>query len=130
MIQTRELLGYYDATELSLLTGKPSRPVTLLVFTDKIMVVKRKNANIKGKDYLDKIEEKVKSTMSSSMLQKAKEAYNGFPFEFKGWADIRAVELFQGLKGIVYYDYFHITPILVIRKRPSVRMVLITHRFF
>jgi ribosomal 30S subunit maturation factor RimM len=105
LIQTRQLLGYYDATELSLLTGKSNRPVTILVFTDKIMIVKRKNSNLKGRDYLENIEEQVKSTMSSSMLQKAKEAYNGLPLEFKGWADIRAVELFQGLKGIVYYHF-------------------------
>ncbi|KAK4514640.1 uncharacterized protein ATC70_002241 [Mucor velutinosus] len=98
LIQTRQLLGYFDATELSLQSGKCNRPVTLLVFTDKIMVVKRKNYNLQGKDYLEKIEEKVKDTHSSSMLQKAKEAYNGLPLEFKGWADIRSVEIFDGLK--------------------------------
>lgn len=100
------MLGYYDATELSLLTGKPNRPVTIFVFTDKIMIVKRKNSNLKSKEYLDSTEEKVKpTTISSNMLQKAKEAYNA-QLEFKGWADIKAVELFQGLKGIVYYLYF------------------------
>ncbi|KAI8988166.1 hypothetical protein BDF20DRAFT_833040 [Mycotypha africana] len=98
LIQSRQLLGYYDATELSLLSGKSTRPVTILIFSDKIMVVKRKNYNLQGKDYLDKIEEKVKNTASSSMLQKAKEVYNGLPFEFKGWADIRAIEFFNGLK--------------------------------
>ncbi|KAL7315861.1 hypothetical protein PS15m_005029 [Mucor circinelloides] len=98
LIQTRQLLGYFDATELSLQSGKSNRPVTLLVFTDKIMVVKRKNYNLQGKDYLEKVEEKVKDTNSSSMLQKAKEAYNGLPLEFKGWADIRSVEIFDGLK--------------------------------
>lgn len=103
MIQTRQLLGYFDATELSLQSGKSNRPVTLLVFTDKIMVVKRKNYNLQGKDYLEKIEEKVKDTNSSSMLQKAKEAYNGLPLEFKGWADIRSVEIFDGLKGILFF---------------------------
>ncbi|KAL9554935.1 hypothetical protein MBANPS3_002592 [Mucor bainieri] len=98
LIQTRQLLGYFDATELSLQSGKSNRPVTLLVFTDKIMVVKRKNYSLQGKDYLEKIEDKVKDTHASSMLQKAKEAYNGLPLEFKGWADIRSVELFDGLK--------------------------------
>ncbi|GAN02636.1 hypothetical protein MAM1_0025d02081 [Mucor ambiguus] len=98
LIQTRQLLGYFDATELSLQSGKSNRPVTLLVFTDKIMVVKRKNYNMQGKDYLEKIEEKVKDTHTSSMLQKAKEAYNGLPLEFKGWADMRSVEIFDGLK--------------------------------
>jgi hypothetical protein len=110
LIQTRQLLGYFDATELSLQTGKLNRPVTLLIFTDKIMVVKRKNHSLQGKDYLEKIEEKVKDTSSSSMLQKAKEAYNGLPLEFKGWADIRSVEIFDGLKGNAfhYYYFFHI----------------------
>ncbi|KAF1802732.1 hypothetical protein FB192DRAFT_1280776 [Mucor lusitanicus] len=98
LIQTRQLLGYFDATELSLQSGKCNRPVTLLVFTDKIMVVKRKNYSLQGKDYLEKMEDKVKDTHSSSMLQKAKEAYNGLPLEFKGWADIRSVEIFDGLK--------------------------------
>ncbi|CEP19548.1 hypothetical protein [Parasitella parasitica] len=98
LIQTRQLLGYFDATELSLQSGKSNRPVTLLVFTDKLMVVKRKNYNLQGKDYLEKIEEKVKDPSSSSMLQKAKEVYNGLPLEFKGWTDIRSVEFFEGLK--------------------------------
>ncbi|KAI7902738.1 uncharacterized protein BX663DRAFT_510319 [Cokeromyces recurvatus] len=97
LIQTRQLLGYFDVTELSLLSGKPSRPVTILVFTDKLMVVKRKNYNIQGKDYLENIEEQIKNTATSTMLQKAKEAYHGLPFEFKGWVDIRAVEIFDGL---------------------------------
>ncbi|KAI8348456.1 RhoGEF domain-containing protein [Choanephora cucurbitarum] len=98
LIQTRQLLGYFDATELSLLSGKSNRPVTILVFTDKLMVVKRKSYSLQGKDMLDNIEEKVKNTMSTSMLQKAKEAYTGLPFEFKGWVDIKAVEFFHGLK--------------------------------
>ncbi|RCI04233.1 hypothetical protein CU098_012109 [Rhizopus stolonifer] len=98
LIQTRQLLGYFDATELSLLSGKSNRPVTILVFTDKLMVVKRKNYNLQGKDVLHKIEEKVKNTTTTSMLQKAKEAYTGLPLEFKGWVDIKAVEMFHGLK--------------------------------
>lgn len=81
--------------------------MTLLVFTDKIMVVKRKNYNLQGKDYLEKVEEKVKDTNSSSMLQKAKEAYNGLPLEFKGWADIRSVEIFDGLKGIFFFTLYN-----------------------
>jgi hypothetical protein len=74
--------------------------VTLLVFTDKIMIVKRKNYNLQSKDYLENIEEKVKVGSSNTILQKAKEVYNGLPFEFKGWVDIQSVELFHGLKGI------------------------------
>ncbi|KAI9485714.1 MAG: hypothetical protein EXX96DRAFT_476421 [Benjaminiella poitrasii] len=97
LIQTRQLLNYFDATELSLQTGKPSRPVTILVFTDKVMVVKRKNYSVQGKEYLENVEEHVKNTATSSMLQKAKEAYNGLPLEFKGWADISSVEIFDGL---------------------------------
>lgn len=99
MIQTRKLLGYFDASELSLVTGKTHRPVTILVFTDKIMVVKRKNYNLQSKDYLENIEERVKVGSSNTILQKAKEVYNGLPLEFKGWADIHTVEVFNGLKG-------------------------------
>ncbi|CAO3654956.1 unnamed protein product [Mucor hiemalis] len=98
LIQTRKLLGYFDASELSLLTGKTHRPVTILVFTDKIMVVKRKNYNLQSKDYLENIEERVKVGSSNTILQKAKEVYNGLPLEFKGWADIHTVEVFNGLK--------------------------------
>lgn len=99
MIQNRKLLGYFDASELSLLTGKTSRPVTLLVFTDKIMVVKRKNYNLQSKEYLENIEEKVKIGSTNTILQKAKDVYTGLPLEFKGWVDIRSVEIFNGLKG-------------------------------
>lgn len=98
LIQTRKLLGYFDASELSLVTGKTHRPVTILVFTDKIMVVKRKNYNLQSKDYLENIEERVKVGSSNTILQKAKEVYNGLPLEFKGWADIHTVEVFNGLK--------------------------------
>ncbi|KAI7888570.1 uncharacterized protein EV154DRAFT_307578 [Mucor mucedo] len=99
LIQTRKLLGYFDASELSLLTGKTSRPVTLLVFTDKIMVVKRKNFNLQSKEYLENIEEKVKVGSTNTILQKAKDVYTGLPLEFKGWVDIRSVEIFNGLKA-------------------------------
>ncbi|GAA5807002.1 hypothetical protein MFLAVUS_000351 [Mucor flavus] len=98
LIQTRKLLAYYDASELSLLSGKTNRPVTILVFTDKIMIVKRKNNGLQSKEYLENIEEKVKVGSTNTLLQKAKEAYNGLPFEFKGWVDINHVELFNGLK--------------------------------
>jgi hypothetical protein len=66
------------------------------------MVVKRKNYNLQSKDYLENIEEKVNvgSTNSNTLLQKAKEVYNGLPLEFKGWADINTVEIFNGLKGM------------------------------
>lgn len=63
------------------------------------MIVKRKNNGLQSKEYLENIEEKVKVGSTNTLLQKAKEAYNGLPFEFKGWVDINHVELFNGLKG-------------------------------
>lgn len=63
------------------------------------MIVKRKNYNLQSKDYLENIEEKINLNSTTSILQKAKEVYNGLPFEFKGWVDIQSVEFFHGLKG-------------------------------
>lgn len=57
-----------------------------MIFSDKIVVVKRKNYSLQGQVYCENIEEKAKKT-------------NDQPFEFKGWANIWCVELFNGLKG-------------------------------
>lgn len=91
-----------------MLTGKSNRPVTILVFNDKLMVVKRKNYNLQGKDILENIEDKPIDKLSNNVFQKAKEAYNGSAFEFKGWVDIRTVELFQGLKGNFHIVQAHL----------------------
>ncbi|KAG1473711.1 hypothetical protein G6F56_000796 [Rhizopus delemar] len=81
----RQLLGHFDATELLISSGKIQRPVTIMIFSDKIVVVKRKNYSLQGQVYCENIEEKAKKT-------------NDQPFEFKGWANIWCVELFNGLK--------------------------------
>ncbi|CAO3698046.1 unnamed protein product [Rhizopus stolonifer] len=81
----RQLLGHFDATELLISSGKIQRPVTIMIFSDKIVVVKRKNYSLQGQMYCENIEEKAKKT-------------NDQPFEFKGWANIWCVELFNGLK--------------------------------
>ncbi|KAG1049842.1 hypothetical protein G6F43_007856 [Rhizopus delemar] len=81
----RQLLGHFDATELLISSGKVTRPVTILVFSDKIVVVKRKSYSIQGSLYCENIEEKAKKNSDQ-------------PFEFKGWADIGCVELFHGLR--------------------------------
>lgn len=66
------------------------------------MIVKRKNSSLQSREALknieDNTEDNVKSGSSTNLLKKAK-AYNSLPFEFKGWVDIKYVELFQGLKG-------------------------------
>lgn len=69
------------------------------------MVVKRKNYNLQGKDILENIDDKPIDKISNNVFQKAKDAYNGSAFEFKGWVDIRQVEIFNGLKG---NNIFHI----------------------
>ncbi|KAI9279568.1 hypothetical protein BY458DRAFT_532063 [Sporodiniella umbellata] len=81
----RQLLGHFDATELLVSSGKAQRPVTILVFSDKLVIVKRKSYSLQGHAYCENIEEKAKKT-------------NDQPFEFKGWANIWSVELFNGLK--------------------------------
>lgn len=73
-------------------SGKVTRPVTILVFSDKIVVVKRKSYSIQGSLYCENIEEKAKKNSDQ-------------PFEFKGWADIGCVELFHGLKGKLIEPY-------------------------
>ncbi|CEG66104.1 hypothetical protein RMATCC62417_02745 [Rhizopus microsporus] len=83
----RQLLGHFDATELFISSGKVNRAVTILVFSDKIVVVKRKSHSIQGDDYFRNIEENINTEKPVSQ-----------PFEFKGWADIRSIELFNGLK--------------------------------
>ncbi|KAI8992507.1 hypothetical protein BDB01DRAFT_778677 [Pilobolus umbonatus] len=98
-IGKRQLLGYFDVTELAISTGKTKRPMTLLIFNDKIVLVKRKGFNVVGDKYFEKIEE---VTSNNSFIKKTKEMCVGAPLEFKGWVDINSVELFHGLKDCPY----------------------------
>lgn len=69
--------------------------MTILVFSDKIVVVKRKSYSIQGSLYCENIEEKAKKNSDQ-------------PFEFKGWADIGCVELFHGLRGKLQSHMFRL----------------------
>jgi hypothetical protein len=46
----RQLVGYLDTVEVDLQTLKPVQPVTLFLFSDKIMVVKRPSYELDGLD--------------------------------------------------------------------------------
>ncbi|KAI8878092.1 hypothetical protein K501DRAFT_305251 [Backusella circina FSU 941] len=94
----RKLLGYFDCTEMSMSSGRNHRAVTLLVFTDKLMVVKRKNYELSSRECFEKFKQKINNETSPNPLKKIVDLCSGTSLEFKGWVDIKATEVFDGLK--------------------------------
>ncbi|CEI88540.1 hypothetical protein RMCBS344292_02924 [Rhizopus microsporus] len=82
-------LSKQDAWKVHQQTRKNNRAYSNFVINtkNKIVVVKRKSHSIQGDDYFRNIEENINTEKPVSQ-----------PFEFKGWADIRSIELFNGLK--------------------------------
>lgn len=97
--QSRRLIHHVDATELDIMTRKPLRPVTILVFTDKVLVASRPSYFVSGSD-LCGIDNDVTSPNGSTASFLAKKAEKTLKkdrsLKFKGWSDIDQVELFNG----------------------------------
>ncbi|KAG2186736.1 hypothetical protein INT44_002962 [Umbelopsis vinacea] len=97
--QSRRLIHHVDATELDIMTRKPLRPVTILVFTDKVLVASRPSYFVSGSD-LCGIDNDITSPNGSTASFLAKKAEKTLKrdrsLKFKGWSDIDQVELFNG----------------------------------
>ncbi|KAG2232911.1 hypothetical protein INT48_006165 [Thamnidium elegans] len=94
--QKRSLVAHLDATEIHRVTNKPTRAVSLFLFTDKILVASRSCIDAKEID-LEELLDNTATTTSTSLFNKNEKA-----LKFKGWADIESIELFDGISDSTF----------------------------
>lgn len=107
--QNRHLIRHIDATELDIISRKPLRPVTIFLFTDKIMVVRRPAYNVNGFELCGLVNgpEVIMRTRSSSTSglesflpkrsdKSKRNSAQEKRLKFKGWIGLEDVELLDG----------------------------------
>ncbi|GAA5795701.1 hypothetical protein HPULCUR_001063 [Helicostylum pulchrum] len=97
--QKRSLVAHLDATEIHRVTNKPTRAVSLFLFTDKILVASRSSIDAKEIDLEELLDNTTTTTSSTStsLFNKNEKA-----LKFKGWADIESIELFDGISDTTF----------------------------
>ncbi|KAI9322141.1 Dbl homology domain-containing protein [Dichotomocladium elegans] len=91
--QHRTPIAFMDASELHRETSKPKRPVTIVLFSDKILVAERPNYHSHGIDLLDPVDTSLDGFFSRNLSKDPN-------LKFRGWADIEQVQFFKGAPGI------------------------------
>ncbi|KAI8391325.1 uncharacterized protein BYT42DRAFT_556500 [Radiomyces spectabilis] len=95
--QQRSLICHLDATELDALTYKPISPVTLFLFTDKLMVVRRPTYAADGMELCGLDHERDKSGMVSLLVRKSESNRRiDRKLKFKGWVSLNDIEIHDG----------------------------------
>ncbi|KAH8555673.1 hypothetical protein BGW37DRAFT_478148 [Umbelopsis sp. PMI_123] len=107
--QNRRLIRHIDATELDIVSRKPLRPVTIFLFTDKVMIVRRPAYNVNGFELCGLVNspEVVMRTRSSSTSglesflpkrndKSKRSSTQEKRLKFKGWVSLDDVELLDG----------------------------------
>ncbi|CAO3676840.1 unnamed protein product [Rhizopus stolonifer] len=89
--QNRSFIAHLDALEIHSATNKPTRAVTLFLFTDKILIASRSSLDSKELDIKELLNTSTPTFFSK--LASKKES----TLRFKGWADIESIELFDGV---------------------------------
>ncbi|KAI9315288.1 hypothetical protein BX666DRAFT_2028858 [Dichotomocladium elegans] len=99
--QQRSLICHLDAVEHDLSTGKPTCPVTLFLFTDKLLVARRPSYAADGLELCGLDQEKDKSGMLSLLVRKADltKRYDR-KLKFRGWMGLNDLEIHDGIEGI------------------------------
>ncbi|KAI7875252.1 uncharacterized protein EV154DRAFT_472779 [Mucor mucedo] len=92
--QKRSLIAHLDATEIHRVTNKPTRAVSLFLFTDKILVASKSCIDAK-EIILDELLTSPSSTSTFSFPNTSSKNEKGL--KFKGWADIESMSLVNGL---------------------------------
>lgn len=95
------MVAHLDATEIHRVTNKPTRAVSLFLFTDKILVASRSSIDAKEID-LDELLDPTHvvtptSSNSTSLLFSTKKIEKSHGLKFKGWADIESIDMFDGV---------------------------------
>ncbi|GAB5589182.1 hypothetical protein Unana1_04082 [Umbelopsis nana] len=132
--QNRSLIRHIDATELDIISRKPLRPVTIFLFTDKVMVVRRPSYNVNGFELCGLVNgpEFIMRTRSSSTSglesflnkrgDKARRAsIQEKRLKFKGWISLEDAELLDGSGDILpsFMLQVNAAPISASRKQPA-----------
>ncbi|KAG2196678.1 hypothetical protein INT46_002638, partial [Mucor plumbeus] len=89
----RRLVGYLDTIELDPVTLKPLQPVTLFLFSDKIMVVKRPSYEVDGLD-LCGLDQRMYEGSERKDFCIRKEAITG-KMKFIGWASVNDIDIYD-----------------------------------
>ncbi|KAI8878171.1 Dbl homology domain-containing protein, partial [Backusella circina FSU 941] len=92
----RRFVSYIDATEIDVQTSKPIQYVTLFLFSDKVMLVRRPASDVDGLD-LCGLDQRMDNNGSDHRTEFfiPKEANTG-KLKFIGWANLTDLDVFTG----------------------------------
>ncbi|KAL1922314.1 uncharacterized protein VTP21DRAFT_9853 [Calcarisporiella thermophila] len=104
--QRRSLVGHLDATEIDITSYQAIRPVTLFLLSDRIMIVRRASTAINGLEACGIVsngdagyERKASISQTTPSRSRKEKRYTQAsterPLRFKGWADVRDVEIYN-----------------------------------
>ncbi|KAG1108731.1 hypothetical protein G6F42_015884 [Rhizopus arrhizus] len=100
--QKRSLIAHIDAIEIHRVTNKPTRAVSIFLFTDKILVASRSSIDSKEIDLQQLLDNSnpvcPTNSSSASLLRSSIHHKVEKPqLKFKGWADVESIEMFEGV---------------------------------
>ncbi|KAI9469015.1 MAG: hypothetical protein EXX96DRAFT_101325 [Benjaminiella poitrasii] len=102
--QKRSLIAHLDAIEIHRVTNKPTRAVSIFLFTDKILVASRSSIDAKEinlQQILDSTNTICPTNSSSASLLFSSNSNHHksdkHHLKFKGWVDIESIEMFEGV---------------------------------
>ncbi|KAI7904576.1 uncharacterized protein BX663DRAFT_502848 [Cokeromyces recurvatus] len=105
--QKRSIIAHLDAIEIHRVTNKPTRAVSIFLFTDKILVASRSSLDAKEINLEHILNNNnnthvISPTHSSSTSLLFSSNHHPYKMDkhlmkFKGWADIESIELFEGV---------------------------------
>ncbi|KAI8089006.1 uncharacterized protein BX664DRAFT_125593 [Halteromyces radiatus] len=99
--QQRRLICHLDAVEHEMQTGKPLNPVTLFLFTDKLMVVKRPSYEADGLEFCGLDQERDNLGMMSLLMRKGESSKKlDRKLKFQGWIGLDDVNAYQGVSDL------------------------------
>ena len=91
-----------DASELDPQTLRPVHPVTIFLFTDKLMVVRRPSYVSDGLELCGLDHERDKTGMLSLLVRKAESSKRyDRKLKFRGWISLNDIEIHDGAAGKV-----------------------------
>ncbi|KAI8138256.1 hypothetical protein BJV82DRAFT_673801 [Fennellomyces sp. T-0311] len=95
--QQRSLICHVDAAEIDPHTLKPAHPVTLFLFTDKLMVVRRPSYAADGLELCGLDHERDKSGKVSLLARKAESSKRyERKLKFRGWMSLNDIDIHDG----------------------------------
>lgn len=100
----RRFLCYLDVAEIDSHTMKPIQPVTLFLFSDKVMIVKRPSYEADGLD-LCGLDQRMYEGSERKDFYIRKEAIVG-KLKFIGWTSLSEIDIYDGPIGLNILSFF------------------------